>query len=96
LNSEGRPEEALQIARRLEIDYPQRQQVYFALSEIYQALNRPVPKMMAEAEFQQLTGNTDQSIRLYDQVLATEGADPIVLSIAREKRLQLLEQEKNR
>jgi predicted Zn-dependent protease len=96
LNGEGRHEEALQIARRLEIDYPERQQVYFALSTIYEALNRPVPKLMAEAEFQQLTGNTDQSIRLYDQVLATVGADPTILSIAREKRLQLLEQKKDR
>ena len=96
LNGEGRYEEALQVGRRLEIDYPQRQQVYFALSYIYGALNRPVPKMMAEAEFHRLTGNSRQSIRLYDQVLATADADPTTVSIAREKRLQLIEQEKSR
>jgi len=96
LNGEGRHEEALLIARRLEIDYPKQPQVYFALSGTYDALNRPVPKLMAEAEFHRLDGNPQQSIRLYDQVLATAGADPTILSIAREKRLQLLEQEKPR
>jgi len=94
LNSEGSYQDALQIARRMEIDYPQRPQVYFALSQIYDALNRPVPKMMAEAEFHRLTGNSRQSIRLYDQVLANADADPTTLSIAREKRLQVMEQEK--
>jgi predicted Zn-dependent protease len=94
LHSEGRDQDALQIARRLETDYPQQQQVYFALSSIYGALDRPLPKMMAEAEFHRLGGNTQQSIRLYDQVLGTAGADPNIVSIAREKRLQLLEQEK--
>jgi len=96
LNTQGRYEEALQIARRMEIDYPRRPQVYFALSYIYGSLNRPALKMMAEAEFHRLTGNTDQSIRLYDQVLASADADPTTVSIAREKRLQLLEQEKPR
>jgi len=96
LNTEGRYQDALQIGRRMEIDYPRRPQVYYALSYIYGSLNRPVMKMMAEAEFHRLTGNTDQSIRLYDQVLASVDADPTTVSIAREKRLQLLEQEKPR
>lgn len=67
----NRNQEALQIARRLEIDYPEKPQVYFALSDIYAALNRPVSKMMAEAEYHRLTGNSRQSIRLYDQVIAS-------------------------
>jgi predicted Zn-dependent protease len=94
LSVQGRYQAALQVARRMEIDYPQRQQVYFALSLIYDALNQPVQKMMAEAEFHRLTGNARQSIRLYDQVLASADADPTTVSIAREKRLQLMEQEK--
>jgi predicted Zn-dependent protease len=96
LSAEGHYDEALQIARRMEIDYPRRPQVYFSLSQIYASLNRPVPKMMAEAEFHRLTGNSRQSIRLYDQVLANADADSTTVSIAREKRLQLMEREKDR
>ena len=92
LSRTGRHEEALQIVRRLEIEYPDTQQVYFALSNIYQALNRPLSKWMAEAEFHRLNGNTTQSIRLYDQVIAAADADPTLVSKAREKRLQLLEE----
>jgi len=91
LNRSGRYQQALQIGRRLEIDYPESQRVYFELSSIYGSLNQPVPKMMAEAEFHQLTGNPRQSIRLYDQVIASDQADPTTVSIAREKRLLLLE-----
>ena len=91
LNRSGRHDEALEIARRLEISHPRRQQVYFALSQTYGALNRPVPRLMAEAEFHRLNGNTRQSIRLYDQVIASKTADPTTVAIAREKRLQLLE-----
>jgi predicted Zn-dependent protease len=91
LNSVGRSQAALDIARRLEFEYPREQQVYFVLSEIYKSLQRPALQMMAEAEFHRLTGNSRQSIRLYDQVLASPDADPATLSKAREKRLQLLE-----
>lgn len=87
---EGRYQSALSLARQLEISYPDRQQVYFELSEIYQSLDRPVMKLMAEAEFHRITGNTKQAIRLYDQVLKSEDADIATISKAREKRLALL------
>ena len=87
----GRPQDALDIARRLEFENPGEQQVYFALSEIYKLLKRPALQMMAEAEFHFLNGNSRQSIRLYDQVLASADADPATLLKAREKRQQLLD-----
>jgi predicted Zn-dependent protease len=86
----GEPQEALDIARRVEFENPGEQQVYFVLSEIYKSLKRPALQMMAEAEFHRLNGNSRQSIRLYDQVLASADADPATLSKAREKREQLL------
>jgi predicted Zn-dependent protease len=91
LKRSGRSQAALDIARRLEIEYPREQEVYFVLSEIYQSLRKPALQLMAEAEFHRLNGNTRQSIRLYDQVLALSDADPTIISRAREKRLQLLE-----
>jgi len=90
LNRVGRPQAALDIARRLEFEYPRQQQVYFALSEIYKSLKRPALQLMAEAEFHRLNGNSKQSIRLYDQVLTSADADPATLSKAQEKRQQLL------
>ena len=91
LNRQGRYQAALEIARRLEIEYPQQQRIYFALSEIYKSLQRPALQLMAEAEFHRLNGNSLQSVRLYDQLLALKDVDPTILSIAREKRLLLLE-----
>jgi predicted Zn-dependent protease len=90
---EGRYQSALSLARELEIDYPDRQQVYFELSEIYQSLDRPVMKLMAEAEFHRITGNTKQAIRLYEQVLKSPDADIATISKAREKRLALLDKQ---
>ena len=87
----GRYQSALVIARGLEIEFPENQQVYFELSEIYQALNRPALQMMAEAEFHRITGNRLQAIKLYDQVLVSPDADHATESKAREKRLLLLE-----
>jgi predicted Zn-dependent protease len=86
----GRYQSALVIARRLENEFPEKQQVYFELSEIYQSLHRPALQMMAEAEFHRITGNSTQAIKLYDQVLASKGADHATESKAREKRLILL------
>jgi predicted Zn-dependent protease len=91
LKRNGRSQAALAIARRLEIEYPREQEVYFVLSEIYKSLRKPALQLMAEAEFHRLNGNTRQSIRLYDQVLVSSDADPTTISKAREKRLQLLE-----
>jgi predicted Zn-dependent protease len=91
LKRNGRWQAALDIARRLEIEYPREREVYFILSEIYKSLRKPALQLMAEAEFHRLNGNTRQSIRLYDQVLVSSDADPTTISKAREKRLQLLE-----
>jgi predicted Zn-dependent protease len=87
----GRYQSALVIARRLEIEFPENQQVYFELSEIYRSLHRPALQMMAEAEFHRITGNSRQAIKLYDQILVSKDADVATVSKAREKRLQLLE-----
>lgn len=94
LSHEGKHEAALEIARQLEIEYPQEQRIYFALSEIYKSLDRPALQLMAEAEFHSLNGNVDQAVRLYDQVLVLDGVNSTTLSKAREKRLQLLERQK--
>jgi predicted Zn-dependent protease len=91
LKRNGRQQAALDIARRLEVEYPREQEVYFALSEIYKSLQKLALQLMAEAEFHRLNGNTRQAIRLYDQVLVSSDADPTTISKAREKRLQLLE-----
>lgn len=86
---------ALDIARQLEIDFPQQRQVYFELSEIYGALQKPALRMMAQAEFHRIAGNPKQAIRLYDEVLKSEDADSATISKAREKRLALLEKQGN-
>jgi predicted Zn-dependent protease len=88
----GRYQSALVIARRLENEFPENQQVYFELSAIYQFLQRPALQMMAEAEFHRIAGNSQQAIKLYDQVLVSSDADFATLSKAREKRLILLGQ----
>ena len=88
----GRYQSALVIARSLEVEFPENQQIYFQLSEIYQSLHRPALQMMAEAEFHRITGNPRQAIKLYDQVLVSSDADLATESKAREKRLLLLEQ----
>ena len=87
----GQNQAALVIARRLENGFPQEQQVYFELSEIYQALQQPALRMMAEAEFHRITGNPQQAVKLYDQVLKLPETDLATESKAREKRLLLIE-----
>jgi len=94
LRLEGRNQSALVIARSLENQFPEDKQVYFELSEIYQALQRPSLQMMAQAEFHRIAGNPKQAIRLYDQVLDSPDTDIATESKAREKRLQLLQQQK--
>ena len=84
-------ESALVIARQLENRFPEKQQVYFELSEIYESLRQPSLRMMAEAEFHRITGNPQQAVRLYDQVLDLPETDLATESKAREKRLILLE-----
>ena len=90
----GHNQSALQIARTLENQYPNDKQVYFELSDIYRALERPALRMMAEAEFHRITGSPDQAIKLYDQVLNSSDADLATQSKAREKQLILLNRRK--
>jgi len=87
----GQNQSALVIARQLENRFPQEQQVYFELSEIYQALGQPGLRMMAEAEFHGIAGNPQQAVKLYDQVLESPEVDLATKSKAREKRLLLME-----
>ena len=86
----GQNQSALVIARGLENRHPDDKQVYFELSEIYQALQRPALRLMAQAEFHRIAGNPQQAIKLYDQVLESPDADLATESKAREKRLILL------
>ncbi len=87
----GRSQSALSVARGLENQFPEEKQVYFELSDIYRSLRRPALRMMAEAEFHRLSGNPDQAIKLYEQVLELPDADLATESRAREKRLLLLQ-----
>ena len=91
LRQGGQHQDALEIARRLENQYSNDKQVYFELSEIYQALGRPALQLMAQAEFHRIGGNLREAVKLYDRVLASGDADLATESRAREKRLLLLE-----
>jgi len=86
----GRYQSALVIARGIENRFPEDQQIYFELSEIYQSLKRTGLRLMAQAEYQRLTGNPRQAIRLYDEILSSEDIDSVTVSEAREKRSLLL------
>ncbi len=92
LKLEGRYQSSLLLARALENRFPERPEIYFELSELYDSLDKPSLKRMAEAEFHRINGNPQQAIRLYDQILKSGSADIATESEAREKRLQLLEQ----
>ena len=85
-----RNQSALVIARGLENRFPENQQIYFELSEIYQSLQRHGLRLMAQAEYQRLAGNSRQAIRLYDEILISTDVDPVTASEAREKRSILL------
>ncbi len=91
LKLEGRYQSSLLLARALENRFPERPEIYFELSELYESLQKPALKAMAEAEFHRINGNPQQAIRLYDQILKSGDADLTTESKAREKRLQLLE-----
>ena len=92
LRQSGRDQSALVIARGLENQFPDDKQVYFELSEIYRSLQRPALRLMAQAEFHRISGNRQQAIRLYDEVLESTDVDLATESRAREKRLILLGQ----
>ena len=89
--SMGQFDQALSIARDLEIRFPRDRQVYFELSEIYEILQKPALRLMAQAEYHRIVGNPDQAIRLYDEILRSGDVDQATESKAREKRLLLLD-----
>ncbi len=91
LKEGGHHQAALVIARRLENSYPNDRQVFFELSQIYEALQRPSLQLMAQAEFHRISGNPREAIKLYDQLLEAGDADLATESKAREKRLLLLQ-----
>lgn len=93
LQLEGRNQSALVIARNLENQFPENKQVYFELSEIYQSLRRPAQRLMAQAEFHRINGNTRQAIKLYGQVIDLPEADLATESEAREKQAILMQRE---
>jgi len=84
-------EAALLIARRLENRYPDEKTVYIELAEIYQELNRPVFRMMAEAEYHQLAGSPSLAIKLYNSVIESNQTDLATESRARAKLAELRE-----
>ena len=87
----GHYQAALVVARKLENAYPNDRQVYFELSQIYEALGRSSLQLMAQAEFHRISGNLREAVKLYDQLLQSGNADLATESKAREKRLLLLE-----
>ena len=89
LKSAGKFEAALTIARRLEKRFSEKKSVYIELSEIYQELNRPVFRMMAEAEFHKLAGNPTQAIKLYNTVIDSSEVDLATESRARAKLAEI-------
>lgn len=93
LQLEGRNQSALVIARNLENQFPENKQVYFELSEIYQSLQRPAQRLMAQAEFHRINGNTRQAIKLYGQVIDLPETDLATESEAREKQAILMQRE---
>ncbi len=89
LKTAGRVEDALLIARRLEVNYPKQKAVFFELIEIYQQLNQTLPKMVAQAEYHRLTGSPKLAIKLYQQILALSDIDLATESKVREKLAEL-------
>ena len=75
-------ESALLIARRLENRFPYQQAVYRNLSDIYDHLEQPVFKMMAEAKYHLITGNVDNAVVLYETVIGSSEADDTTKSRA--------------
>jgi predicted Zn-dependent protease len=86
LKSASEFESALVIARRLEKRYPNSKTVYIELAGIYGQLNRPVFRMLAEAEYHRLAGNPALAIKLYNRVIDSAETDLATASKARAKR----------
>ncbi|MCP4488234.1 MAG: M48 family metalloprotease [Gammaproteobacteria bacterium] len=89
LKKADRFDDALLIARRLEVGYPLKKAVFFELVEIYQQLNESLLKMMAQAEYHWLVGSPKLAIKLYRQILTLPDIDLATESKAREKLAEL-------
>jgi len=89
LKSAGDYDSALVIARRLEKRFPGEKRVYKELSEIYNKLQQPIYRMMAEAEYHQLSGNYQLAINLYDTVIGSPQTDDATESRAMAKRAEI-------
>lgn len=89
LKSAGDYDSALVIARRLEKRFPGEKRVYKELSEIYNKLQQPIYRMMAEAEYHQLSGNYQLAINLYDTVIGSPQTDDATESRAMAKRVEI-------
>ncbi len=86
LKSAGDFDSALVIARRLEKRFPGEKRVYKELSEIYNKLEQPIYRMMAEAEYHRLSGNYQLAINLYDTVIGSPQTNDATESRAMAKR----------
>ena len=93
LQQTGDYDRALVLARDQEKLRPNNRTVLFALSSIYEALDRPWLSKFSQAEYQRLTGNKFQAVRLYDEILESGEADQATETRAREQR-ELLTQER--
>ena len=82
-------ESALVIARRLEKRFPYERSIYKDLADIYEQLDKPVLKMMAEADYHLIAGNIEHAIGLYETIIGSAKSDNATRSRA-QARLELL------
>jgi len=82
-------EAALVIVRGLEKRYSNDKNVYVELAEIYQYLDRPVFRMMAEAEYHRLVGKPELAVKLYNAVIESAETDLATASRARAKLAEI-------
>jgi predicted Zn-dependent protease len=75
LKTQGKYEAALVIARRLETRFPYERGIYKDLADIYDQLDQPVLRIMAEAAYHLITGNLDQATRLLETVIGMKETD---------------------
>ncbi len=85
---------ALEIARKMENRYSELPVVYAQLTEIYMGLGRPLQGLISEAQYHRLTGNENRAVKLYDEILATEGLDISTVSRIEEKRAAIFDSRK--
>ena len=89
LISAGEFESALVIARRLEKRFPYERSIYKDLADIYDHLEQPVLKLMAEADYHLITGNIEHAINLYGTIIGMAESDEATRARA-QARLELL------